>query len=278
MDVFPTKRDYWYSFFIALLLIVFLFVSFVLSPSKVNSELALVSTLVSIILSIIVIIYTLVDSSNNKSTSSKIIEASEKISTSTYEINTSTASLTDLTESLINLNLDKKLLNFENTLAGLEERMITMNDKLGTDMTDIKCCLYNLPSKHAITTLNSAEDGTQYLTSIAILMLKGMDEKYYHLNEIVYIFYKLKNANKPLFPFFAKYVSEYFSNENSTKDNNLGKVYCILGFLNFLNCIDWDDKTDKATFFNDSLLDTVKLFEQEHSDKVQIVNKLISKF
>lgn len=273
MDKFPTTRDYWYSFIITLLLITFLFISFVTNPSRVNSELGLASTVASILLSFIAIIYTLVDSSNNKKTSSKIIEASEKISTITGELNLSANSLTDSTQTLINLELDKKLRNFENTISGLELCVTTMRDDLGSNIDEIRHSIDNvLPINQTVMKTDTKIDvdalkyACKYLTT-------NLDEQYYHANEIIYIFYKLMNADKTIFPFYSEYFSQY-----SEKDPGIiGKIYCILGCFARLKCINWDNNTKKATLFDDSFLEIVKLFKQNNNVKVQVIDDLIAK-
>lgn len=272
MNDFPTKRDYWYGVIIALLSAIFLVISFVVNPSKVNSELGLASTIASIILSFIAIIYTLVDSSNNKNTSSKIIEASQKISTSTNEINTSTASLTNLTQTLISLNLDKKFLNLENTLGGVEECVTTMNSTFGNDISEIKNSINNLPMTKS-NELTSGEIDTDTIKSVAHSLIKRLSEEYYHANEIIYVVYKVKIADKPLFPFFNNYISQNFQYNFEI----IGRANCVLGLLTYLYCLRWDDTTLKVVFFDDLFLETVKLFEENNIYKVQIIDDMISK-
>ncbi len=138
MDKFPTKRDYWYGFAIAIIAMLFLVVSFIVSPNKLNSELGLASTLASIILSVIAIIYTLVDSSNNKKTAANIITASETITSATEDIDTSTGKLSFLIDKLEELDLHNKLLRLEQSVKGIDESVLTVDTKIDSNMSDIK--------------------------------------------------------------------------------------------------------------------------------------------
>jgi hypothetical protein len=185
MRSFPTKRDFWYIFSIFIIINVFLLVHWSTNPSVLGAKLELASTLISIILSVIAIIYTLVDSSNNKTSSSKIIESANTIEKVTTEVNASTKTLDELIKNLTDLAIDTKLSNIYESMTSMSLAV----DMVDTNIADIKKSISTyMPNSDNNTTTNAVLDKS--LSKTGIYLAEKLLESYYHMNEIIYFVYK----------------------------------------------------------------------------------------
>ena len=264
MNNFPTKRDYWYGLTIAVFGGVFVFVSAVVNPSNINSKLGLVSTVASIILSVIAIIYTLVDSSNSKQTSSKIITASETISNVTKNIETSSSNLTSLITKFSDLDILNRISGIETIVKGVDENVSTV---LKNTMES-----FVSPIKSPISSSNKEET-----TRVAKALINSLPP-IYKAKQLLYIIHKLIGINKGIskaLDILNKSTilkKEEFINPDARETFFAGTV----GILNSLRCYAWNEE-GHFTNFNVGLNDIIKFVEDTEKEFVKSVDNELKK-
>ncbi|MCB2352661.1 hypothetical protein [Clostridium estertheticum] len=264
MNNFPNKRDYWYGFAIALLGGVFIFVTAVVNPSKINSQLGLVSTVASIILSVIAIIYTLVDSSNSKQTSSKIVTASETISNVTKDIETSSSNLTLLISKFSELDIHTSITRIEALVKCVDKNIKTIIEIPKTDFTP--------PANNEVSQNNREEN-----TRVSRRLIKSLNTVY-KAKELLYVAYKLIDKNKNIQILVDIVIKLDTTGEvDDLTDNFKEALYVgIVGIFGFMGCYDWSQDGYFSNFNND-LMDIIEDVEENKKEFVGKVNIELSK-
>ncbi|QZY56644.1 hypothetical protein [Crassaminicella profunda] len=215
--------------------------SFVVNPGRLNTELGLVSTITSIILSVIAIIYTLVDSSNNKKTSEKIIDASNTITTVTKDIEGSSSKLSALIEDLSTLDLLNKLSNIEQSVKCVDESVATVDTKFGNHIAELKNALFS--SIHNENTENTKNHSEHIKT--AMFLCNNLQE-IYNAKRLLYLV-GLSKINKDInYMHVINFAINTMNTSNLTEPYNNplfleGILSTVLGLFSHLGFYYWDE-------------------------------------
>lgn len=253
MKDFPTKRDFWYCFIISILLCIFVIVFNANNPSKVNSEIGFGCTLLSIALSLVAIIYTLIDSSNNKITSAKIINSASTIEDVTQKVDESSNQLMETVNRLSKMDIENRfdvLLEKLNMVKG--EVATTLDEKLNLVTSDI------FKNNENQSSLNN--DIQIHFKETLRYLISNLKDEYYHTKEIIYCIYQIKILDKPLSSTMDGYL------KNNYKESMYGRLITVTGFFNYLNLFRFNKETKRITTFDTLLDETAIEFENTNPE------------
>ncbi|HEX9060677.1 MAG TPA: hypothetical protein VF941_10900 [Clostridia bacterium] len=278
MKDFPTKRDFWYCTIIAILLMVFLLTHFAGNRSVLGAKLEFASTITSIILSVIAIIFTLVESSNAKGTSEKIIDASNIISDVTKRIDNSSNELTSITNKLTSMNLEEKLSMYGEAIKSLNEELASIGQNTSLGINEIKNTLIN-PSSYTQSTEADKETkklALKYFSENVKKYASTHSSLYKNISvpEAIYIYYKIYELKLPFLetPYFVAKATKDMQEDRVKTGMHMG----ILVILLVLDGIYWYD--NKFTMFDENLMGIVTWVEENNREFVDHFEAIVSEY